>query len=709
MRLLVALVVLGLAAIGAHGAEDDGAEWTEDSSHYDVLGVRRSASAAEVRRAYRRASLRWHPDKHPGSAYARAAARFIRVALAYEALADEARRREYDARSGAGGSGAGGGGGGGGGNHHRAGDGRGRSDAAFWANQWSKGRDILEVHAGNTDATISREARGATVWLLLIYRSGSLQDHVAAGIVDAAVAGVREGFFGAVKMAAIMCGADVALDAQWLGGGAAATAGGPAEYCRLPTLRVLREGGEDAVPYHAGMRAAIQADLLGTLRAHAPLLGARVRRWRERLAEAKRRFGADRQRLAGTAEGRAEEAEQARAQHRKMVRGATAAGAGASGGGAAAAGERAAKEEEEEELAAARHNASVAEAVLRRGEPLFVLDVGLGHRHGGGASASASASASGMALPRRRSLPLWRADDPARAAAQFAERFFPLDHEMAGRHAAIEAALRRERARQLEVLRAEVPRRHRWLSRLELRVCGTWLQAVLGEGGFEQVPGRGGGDEGGGTAAASGEGQLPPLPPQLRAALRAARAHGGAALEALCESTVGELGEDALATAVGPAPGCRAEVLLVAAQVAAACGAAREAAGAAVPAAWRERWVAAAGRRGWMAYGSHAPDATVRVPPPPTHLVVAAALAPWLCRPLFPLLSFAFPVIVLLWLVLRSCYRCCRRRRRCCCANRRRAAGGRGTGQRLRVRGGASPDEASREEVGGEIESKKGR
>jgi len=88
---------------------------------------------------------------------------------------------------------------------------------------------------------------------------------------------------------------------------------------------------------------------------------------------------------------------------------------------------------------------------------------------------------------------------------------------------------------------------------------------------------------------------------------------------------------------------------------------------------------------------------------------VAAALAPWLCRPLFPLLSFAFPVIVLLWLVLRSCYRCCRRRRRCCCANRRRAAGGRGTGQRLRVRGGASPDEASREEVGGEIETKKGR
>jgi hypothetical protein len=676
MRLLTALVVLGLAAIGAHGAEDGGAEWTEDSSHYDVLGVLRSASAAEVRRAYRRASLQWHPDKHPGSAYARAAARFIRVALAYEALIDEARRREYDARSSAGGSGGGGGGGGsgggGGGNHHRAGDGRGRSDAAFWANQWSKGRDILEVHAGNADATISRTARGATVWLLLIYRSGSLEDHVAAGIVEAAVAGVREGFFGAVKMAAIMCGADAALDARWLGGGAAATAGGPAEYCRLPTLRVLREGGEDAVPYHAGMRAGIQEDLLRTLRAHAPLLGARVRRWRARLAEAKRRFGAERQaerqRLAGTAEGTAE----GRAE------------------------EDAKEEEEEEELAAARHNASVAEAVLRRGEPLFVLDVGLGHRHGGGAS-------SGMAPPRRRSLPLWRADDPARAAAQFAERFFPLDHEMAGRHAAIEAALRRERARQLEVLRAEAPRRHRWLSRLELRICGPWLQVVLGEGGFAQMPGRGSTGEGGGggTAVASGEGQ----PPLLRAALRAARTHGAAALEALCESTVGELGEEHLATAVGPAPGCRAEVLLAAAQVAAAYGAAREAAGAAVPAAWRERWAAAAGRRGWMAHGSHAPATTAGVAPPPTHLVVAAALAPSLCRPLFPLLSFAFPVIVLLGLALRSCYR---HRRRCCCAKRRRVAGGRGTGQHLRV-GGASPDEVSGEQAGGEAESKKGR
>ena len=92
-------------------------------------------------------------------------------------------------------------------------------------------------------------------------------------------------------------------------------------------------------------------------------------------------------------------------------------------------------------------------------------------------------------------------------------------------------------------------------------------------------------------------------------------------------------------------------------------------------------------------------------PPSSVQIFGLAALAPSLCRPLFPLLSFAFPVIVLLGLALRSCYR---HRRRCCCAKRRRVAGGRGTGQHLRV-GGASPDEVSGEQAGGEAESKKGR
>lgn len=65
--------------------------------HYAVLGVPRSASADEIRTAYRRAARATHPDLHPGDASAHE--RFKRVQLAYEVLGDPARRAAYDAPS----------------------------------------------------------------------------------------------------------------------------------------------------------------------------------------------------------------------------------------------------------------------------------------------------------------------------------------------------------------------------------------------------------------------------------------------------------------------------------------------------------------------------------------------------------------------------------------------------------------------------------
>lgn len=56
-------------------------------NHYQVLGVRPGASPDELKKAYRREALKWHPDRHPdGPAKAEAEAKFKRVSEAYQAL-----------------------------------------------------------------------------------------------------------------------------------------------------------------------------------------------------------------------------------------------------------------------------------------------------------------------------------------------------------------------------------------------------------------------------------------------------------------------------------------------------------------------------------------------------------------------------------------------------------------------------------------------
>ncbi|MGD9905556.1 MAG: DnaJ C-terminal domain-containing protein [Vicinamibacterales bacterium] len=61
---------------------------------YVVLGVRREASAEDIRRAYKRLARRYHPDINPGDR--EAAARFRDILSAYETLVDPERRRRYD-------------------------------------------------------------------------------------------------------------------------------------------------------------------------------------------------------------------------------------------------------------------------------------------------------------------------------------------------------------------------------------------------------------------------------------------------------------------------------------------------------------------------------------------------------------------------------------------------------------------------------------
>lgn len=68
-------------------------------THYEVLGVAPTASAAEVRRAYLRLARDHHPDRHAGSdraARVKAEEQMRSVNLAWSVVGDEHRRRVYD-------------------------------------------------------------------------------------------------------------------------------------------------------------------------------------------------------------------------------------------------------------------------------------------------------------------------------------------------------------------------------------------------------------------------------------------------------------------------------------------------------------------------------------------------------------------------------------------------------------------------------------
>jgi molecular chaperone DnaJ len=66
-----------------------------DKSYYDILEVGKDASPEEIKKAYRRLALKYHPDKNPGDPQAEE--RFKELAAAYQVLRDPERRREYDA------------------------------------------------------------------------------------------------------------------------------------------------------------------------------------------------------------------------------------------------------------------------------------------------------------------------------------------------------------------------------------------------------------------------------------------------------------------------------------------------------------------------------------------------------------------------------------------------------------------------------------
>jgi DnaJ-class molecular chaperone len=68
-------------------------------NYYEILGLTQRANETEVKSAYRKLALKWHPDKHEEHNKEIAETKFKEITEAYQVLSDLRKRREYDMKS----------------------------------------------------------------------------------------------------------------------------------------------------------------------------------------------------------------------------------------------------------------------------------------------------------------------------------------------------------------------------------------------------------------------------------------------------------------------------------------------------------------------------------------------------------------------------------------------------------------------------------
>ena len=66
----------------------------DEKDYYKILGVERTASADEIKRAYKKVAIKYHPDRNPGNKEAEE--KFKQAAEAYDVLRDPDKRARYD-------------------------------------------------------------------------------------------------------------------------------------------------------------------------------------------------------------------------------------------------------------------------------------------------------------------------------------------------------------------------------------------------------------------------------------------------------------------------------------------------------------------------------------------------------------------------------------------------------------------------------------